>query len=279
MKKIAFQGEKGAYSDLACRSVYPDIETVPCVDFMSALQAVEKGHADLAMIPVDNSLAGRVAVIHQLLPQTQLNIIGEFFLPVHHCLLGVSGASIEDIKQVRSHTHALPQCHDIISRLKLEQYVSADTAAAAREVSQLQDKSVAAISSSLAAEIYDLEILKENIEDAAHNTTRFLVFAPSPQTPEVGSCDAITTLIFRVRNLPAALYKVMGGFATNGVNITKLESYMVDGQFEATQFYCDIEGHIDDPQVRLAFEELDFFAAEVRVLGCYPAHAYRRKEN
>lgn len=275
MKKIAFQGEKGAYSDLACRSVYPEMETVPCVDFLSALQAVEKGYADLAMIPVDNSLAGRVAVIHQLLPQTKLNIVGEFFLPVHHCLLGVKGASIDDIKQVRSHTHALPQCHNIIKDLKLEQYVSADTATAAREVAEMQDKEKAAISSSLAAEIYDLDILKENIEDAAHNTTRFLVFSPETFVPKVEEGKAITTFIFRVRNIPAALYKVMGGFATNGVNITKLESYMVDGHFEATQFYCDIEGHIDDVNVRQAFEELDFFAAEIRILGCYPAHAYR----
>ena len=275
MKKIAFQGEKGAYSDLSCRSVYPEMETVPCVDFLSALQAVEKGYADLAMIPVDNSLAGRVAVIHQLLPQTKLNIVGEFFLPVHHCLLGVKGASIDDIKQVRSHTHALPQCHNIIKDLKLEQYVSADTATAAREVAEMQDKEKAAISSSLAAEIYDLDILKENIEDAAHNTTRFLVFSPETFVPKVEEGKAITTFIFRVRNIPAALYKVMGGFATNGVNITKLESYMVDGHFEATQFYCDIEGHIDDVNVRQAFEELDFFAAEIRILGCYPAHAYR----
>ncbi len=275
MKKIAFQGEKGAYSDLACRSVYPEMETVPCVDFLAALQAVEKGRADLAMIPVDNSLAGRVAVIHQLLPQTKLNIVGEFFLPVHHCLLGVKGASIDDIKQVRSHTHALPQCHNIIKDLKLEQYVSADTATAAREVAEMQDKEKAAISSSLAAEIYDLDILKENIEDAAHNTTRFLVFSPETFVPEVEEGKAITTFIFRVRNIPAALYKVMGGFATNGVNITKLESYMVDGHFEATQFYCDIEGHIDDVNVRQAFEELDFFAAEIRILGCYPAHAFR----
>ena len=275
MKKIAFQGEKGAYSDLACRSVYPEMETVPCVDFLAALQAVEKGRADLAMIPVDNSLAGRVAVIHQLLPQTKLNIVGEFFLPVHHCLLGVKGASIDDIKQVRSHTHALPQCHNIIKDLKLEQYVSADTATAAREVAEMQDKEKAAISSSLAAEIYDLDILKENIEDAAHNTTRFLVFSPETFVPEVEEGKAIPTFIFRVRNIPAALYKVMGGFATNGVNITKLESYMVDGHFEATQFYCDIEGHIDDVNVRQAFEELDFFAAEIRILGCYPAHAFR----
>lgn len=276
MLKIAFQGEKGAYSDMACKDAYPEAETIPCVDFVQALKAVENGLSDLAMIPVDNSLAGRVAMIHQLLPKTRLNIIGEFFLPVRHCLLGVKGAVLQDIKQIRSHVHALPQCQDIIGRLGADQYVSPDTAAAAREVSELGDRSIAAISSTLAADIYDLEILQSNVQDADHNTTRFLVFSREKRVCDVG-VSSMTTVMFRVRNIPAALYKVMGGFATNGVNITKLESYMVDGDFEATQFYCDLEGHIESPAVKRAFEELNFFAAEVRVFGCYPAHNFRKK--
>ncbi len=276
MLKIAFQGEKGAYSDMACKEAYPEAETIPCVDFVQALKAVENGLSDLAMIPVDNSLAGRVAMIHQLLPKTRLNIIGEFFLPVRHCLLGVKGAVLQDIKQIRSHVHALPQCQDIIGRLGADQYVSPDTAAAAREVSELGDRSIAAISSTLAADIYDLEILQSNVQDADHNTTRFLVFSREEHICDVG-VSSMTTVMFRVRNIPAALYKVMGGFATNGVNITKLESYMVDGDFEATQFYCDLEGHIESPAVKRAFEELNFFAAEVRVFGCYPAHNFRQK--
>lgn len=270
--KIAFQGQKGAYSDLACREMYPEMESLPCVDFASALKAVEDGEADLGMIPVDNSLAGRVAAVHQLLPETSLHIVGEYFLPVHHCLLGVKGTKIEDIKQIRSHLHALPQCRNLIRSLNVREYISGDTALAAKEVAEMKDPTIAAIASSYAAEIYGLDVLKANIEDAKHNTTRFLVVSQRADVPERrDDTKTLTTLLFRVRNIPSALYKAMGGFATNNVNMTKLESYMVEGEFEATQFYCDIEGHIDDRNVQLAIEELEFFAREVRILGVYPA--------
>lgn len=267
--KIAFQGAPGAYSDLACRHVFPDLETLPCTSFAHAFEAVEKGAADLAMIPIDNLLAGRVAAVHQLLPESSLHVVGEYFLPIHHCLMGIQGSKLTDLLEVRSHVHALPQCQKVIKELGLKEVVSADTAKAAEEVSSLNDVSIGAIGSSLAAKIYDLCILKENVEDAAYNTTRFLVMAPVPDVPETDGTPIKTSLLFRVRNIPAALYKAMGGFATNGVNMTKLESYMVGDQFDATQFYCDIDGHIDDPNVKLAIEELEFFAKEVRILGVY----------
>lgn len=275
-KKISFQGDHGAYSDMACRSVFPDYETVPCVDFETAISAVHEGKADLAMLPIDNSIAGRVADIHRLLPESKLHIIGEFFQPIHHCLLGTKDSSIVDVQSVHSHIHALPQCRTIIRKLKLKPCTHSDTAGAARFISEMNDKAHAAIASKLAAEIYDLQILKENIEDMEHNTTRFLVMSPKPVIPPIGTKDLVTTFVFQVRNIPAALYKALGGFATNGVNITKLESYMVDGHFASTQFYCDIDGHPDDKNVKLALEELSFFVKNVHILGTYPMHEYRK---
>lgn len=270
-KIISFQGVHGAFSDMACRAVYPDYQTLPCADFEKAMRVVENGDADLAMIPVDNSLAGRVAAIHQLLPETKLHIVGEYFLPVSHNLVGLKGADIKDIKQIRSHVHALPQCRTLLKDLGVQGVVSGDTALAAKEVSQMADNSIAAISSALAAEIYGLEILKADVQDTKNNKTRFLVFAPQPDIPDYDSyAKVVTSLLFRVRNIPSALFKAMGGFATNGVNITKLESYMDGSDFGATQFYCDFEGHIDDKSVQLAIEELDFFAKEIRILGVYP---------
>ena len=273
-KKIVFQGEPGANSHLACREAYPDYEPVACPTFEDAFAAVSNGDAALGMIPVENSIAGRVADIHHLMPHSGLHIIAEWFLPVKHQLMAVKGASIGDIKSVESHVHALGQCRNIIRKLKIKATVAADTAGSAREVAERGDKSCAAIASRLAAEIYGLNILVEDVEDEAHNTTRFIVLAREAKWAGIGSGPVVTTFIFRVRNIPAALYKAMGGFATNGVNMTKLESYMIGGNFFATMFYSDIEGHPDDRPLALALEELAFFSAELRILGVYPAHPF-----
>ncbi len=276
-KIIAFQGFSGAYSDMACRAVFPDAQTLPCETFDRAFDAVMRCKADYAMIPVDNTLAGRVADVHRLLPQSNLQIIGEYFLPIRHALMGVSGANINDIKVVHSHIHALPQCRNIIKSLNLNEKVHADTAGAAQEISKLNDLSQAAIASTLAAEIYDLEILKNDVQDAEHNTTRFLILSRESYVPEYNDQDIfITSFIFEVRNIPAALYKALGGFATNGVNMTKLESY-VNENFEAAQFYADVIGHPENRALQLAMEELGFFAKEVYPLGTYKAHKFRTK--
>lgn len=276
-KKISFQGAPGAYSDLSCRTVYPNAQTLPCDSFEDAFNAVREGHADLAMIPIDNSLAGRVADVHHLMPEGDLFIIAEHFQPVDHNLLGVKGAKISDLKHVHSHIHAIPQCRKIIKELGLKSHVHADTAGAAAEIAHKNDKAHGALASSLAAEIYNLEVLKTSVQDAGHNTTRFIILSPEPEIPDFDkNNNVITTLIFGVRNIPAALYKCMGGFATNGFNLSKLESY-VDQNFQAARFYCDIEGHPDDPLFKLALEELGFYAVDVRFLGCYPMHPRRRE--
>ena len=282
-KRIAFQGEWGANSHIACKEAFPDHEPLACRVFEDAFAAVAQGQARLAMIPIDNSVAGRVADIHHLMPHSKLYIVAEHFLRVHHQLLGLKGSKISDVKTVRSHIHALGQCRDIIRKLDLQSIVSADTAGAAREVAALNDPSAAAIATSLAGEIYGLETLKPNVEDDEHNTTRFIVLSAEPDDAEPEDTPVITSFIFRVRNVPAALYKALGGFATNGINMTKLESYMVGGQFTATQFYADVEAHPDERPLKLALEELAFFSTEVRVLGVYPAHpsriAARQQEN
>lgn len=274
-KKIAFQGEPGAYSHLACREFRPDFEAVPCATFEDAFQALEDGVVSLAMIPIENSIAGRVADIHHLLPHANVYIVGEHFLRIRHQLLARKGVKLGDIQKVMSHTHALGQCRAFIRTHKIKAEVVADTAGAARLVGELSDTHVAAIASSLAAEINGLAILQPDIEDAAHNTTRFVVLANEPDDAEPEDGPIITSFVFRVRNVPAALYKAMGGFATNGVNMTKLESYQLEGTFKATMFYADIEGHPDDPAVQRALEELNFFTNELRVLGAYKADAYR----
>lgn len=271
---VAFQGEPGAYSDLACRTVFPAMTTLPCRDFAETFAAVQEDRARLAMIPVENSVAGRVADIYHLLPESRLHIIAEHFQRVEHHLLAVPGATLKDIKTVTSHVHALGQCRELIRELGVKAVVAADTAGSAAEVARRGDKSVAAIASSLAGELYGLQSLRANIEDAEHNTTRFLIMTKEPINPDP-STPVVTTFVFRVRNVPAALYKAMGGFATNGVNMTKLESYMVDGQFSATMFYADVEGHPDDPALRRALDELAFFSKEMKILGVYPAHAFR----
>ena len=276
--RIAFQGLAGAYSHLACTEAYPHLEPQPCVSFEATFEAVTNGEADLAMIPIENTAAGRVADIHHLLPDSDLHIIAEHFQRVTHHLLVVKGATVDGLKTVHSHIHALPQCRKLIQELGLKALVHADTAGAAAELAASGDRSAAVIASSLAAETYGLEILRSGVEDADNNTTRFVVMAKEPADPEPGEGPVMTTFVFRVRNVPAALYKALGGFATNGVNMVKLESYMTDGAFTATQFYADIEGHPSDTPVRLALEELGFFTRTVKVLGVYPANPFRFKD-
>ncbi|MGB9154225.1 MAG: prephenate dehydratase [Alphaproteobacteria bacterium] len=274
MIKISFQGAFGANSDMACRAVFPDCETVPCFGFEDAFTAVREHRADLAMIPVENSVAGRVADVHHLLPQGELHIIGEHYQPIEHHLLAIKGAKLEDIKRVESHVQALAQCRKWLRSRNMQPIIHADTAGAAEDVSKRGDKTVAAIASHLAGKIYGLESLATNIADGPKNTTRFLILSrEAKEAPPESAC--ITTLVFRVRSVPAALYKALGGFATNGINITKLESYLVDGSFTAAQFYVDVEGHPQTTQFRLALEELAFFAHEVKILGTYPAHPFR----
>jgi prephenate dehydratase len=237
---------------------------------------VRRGRARYGMLPIENSVAGRVADIHHLMPESGLHIIGEHFQRVNHHLLAPKGATLKGLKVVRSHVHALSQCRKLIRELGIKAVVAADTAGAAAEVAERGDPSEAAIASALAGKIYGLVSLKANIEDAEHNTTRFLVMSRTPKLAKPGSGLIVTTFVFRVRNVPAALYKALGGFATNGVNMTKLESYMLGGRFTATQFYADVEAHPEDRPLKLALEELRFFSREVRILGVYPGHPFRR---
>jgi prephenate dehydratase len=276
-QKIAFQGEPGANSHIACVEAYPGYEPLPCPTFEDTFAAVRTGRAALAMIPIDNSVAGRVADIHHLMPQSGLNIVAEWFLAVQHQLLAPSGASLKTMRTVESHVHALGQCRNIIRELGVKAIVAADTAGAAREVAEAGDISRAALATALAAEIYGLKILKKDVADAKHNTTRFVVLARKPKWAKRGKKPVVTTFLFEVRNIPAALYKALGGFASNGINMTKLESYMVNGSFAATQFYADVEGHPDDRPLALAFEELEFFSQpkSMKILGVYPAHPFR----
>jgi len=276
-KTIAFQGEPGAYSDLACRTSRPEMTTLPCRSFEDAFAAVRDGKAALGMIPIENSIAGRVADIHHLLPNSGLHIIGEHFQRVEHHLLALKGTKISDITHVHSHIHALNQCRNIIAELALIPVVRRDTAGAAKRIAAQGDKTQAVIASELAGEIYGLDTLKGSVEDAAHNTTRFLIMSSDAVVPHPKAGPTITSFVFRVRNIPAALYKALGGFATNGVNMLKLESYMLDGSFASTQFYADIDGHPSAEPVRLALEELGFFSRSVNILGVYPAHPFRRE--
>ncbi len=274
---IAFQGVLGAYSHLACVARFPKMTPLPCAQFEDAFSAVRNGWAKFAMIPVDNSVAGRVADIHHILPHSGLHIIGEHFERVNHHLLAVPGASMKTLTRVESHVHALGQCRKFIRKHKLNAVVAADTAGSAMDVAARGDKTVGAIASKLAAEIYGLKSLASNIEDADHNTTRFLIMSRQPAHTNRKKGPFVTSFVFRVRSVPAALYKALGGFATNGVNMTKLESYMIGGHFAAAQFYADVDGHPDDPSLKLAFEDLRFYSKEVAVLGTYPAHPFRRK--
>ena len=275
--RISYQGEPGANSHIACDTAFPGCEPVACPTFEEALSAVVSGDVTYAMIPIENSVAGRVADIHHLLPRTDVYIIGEHFERVRHQLLVLPGTKAEELSSVHSHTMALGQCRSVIHEMGLRAIPEADTAGAARLVAERKDKSQAAIATSLAAEVYGLEILKGDIEDEQHNTTRFVILAKDPDdAPMEEGEHFITTFIFRVRNVPAALYKALGGFATNGVNMTKLESYQLEGTFNATMFFSDIDGHPDERNVRLALEELSFFSNEVRVLGTYKASPLRK---
>ena len=280
MNKIAFQGELGANSHIACREVHPDFEPLPCPTFEDVFQAAATGEAKLAMIPVENSIAGRVADIHHLLPTSPLQIIAEHFMPIRFQLMGLPGAKLTDIKVAHSHIMGLGQCRNFLRTRGIVAKTSSDTAGAAREVRDLGDPTQAAIAPRLAAEVYGLDILAENIEDAAHNTTRFVIMSLDASVPDKSEgANWVTAFVFRVRNVPSALYKAMGGFATNGVNMTKLESYQIGGSFSATQFYAEIEGHPDDAPVQRALEELGFFSTQVRHLGVFSAHAYRGRSS
>jgi len=277
-KCIAFQGLQGAYSDLACRAVDPTCETVSCSAFEDVIEAVHEGRADLAMLPVENSVAGRVADVHTLLPESNLTIIGEHYQPIIHHLLALPNTKLDDIKSAHSHVMALMQCRRWLRGHNIKPVVGLDTASAAAEMKELNDPSICAVASELAGKLYGLESLAMDIADQKNNTTRFLILARKDSCPALGTGPYMTSLIFRVRSVPAALYKALGGFATNSVNITKLESYLVDGHFTAAQFYIDVEGHPDETPMRLALEELAFFAHEVTILGTYPAHAFRKTQ-
>ena len=277
-KKIAFQGEPGANSDLACRKAYRDYEPLPCPTFEDVFAVLRSGKADLAMIPIDNSLAGRVADIHHLMPESGLHIVAEYFLPLQHQLMALKGASLKTIKTVESHVHALGQCRKIIRKLGLKAVVAADTAGSARQISESDDITRAALAPTLASKMYGLKILQKDVADAEHNTTRFIVLSRKAKWAKRTDKRVITTFVFQVRNIPAALYKALGGFATNGVNMTKLESYMIEGSFAATQFYADVDGHPTERALELALEELEFVSQPktLKILGVYPAHGYRK---
>jgi len=274
-RRIAYQGEPGSNSHMVCQEHYPEAETLPCASFEDVFAAVEGGDADLAVLPIDNTLAGRVADIHHFLPTSSLHIVGEHFLRIRFHLMAIPGTSLEELRTVHSHVHALGQCRQVIRRHGLTPIVSGDTAGAAREVAEAGDRSQAAISPPMAAGIYGLEVLAEDVEDEDHNTTRFVVLSPDFVQAPPGRGPVVTSFIFNVRNIPAALYKALGGFATNGVNMTKLESYMVGGDFVATQFLCEVDGHPDEPALKRALEELRFFTTDVKVLGVYPADPHR----
>ena len=276
---MAFQGEPGANSHIAIREAYPDYEPLPCRTFEDALNAVAAGDAELGMIPIENSLAGRVADIHHLMPTAGLHIVGEWFLPIRNQLMAPRGATLAGLQFVESHVMALGQCRNFLRKLGVKTMVAADTAGAAREVAERGDKARAAIASTLAAEIYGLDILAPDIEDESHSTTRFLVLSRERRWAPRGQGLVITTFVFQVRNIPAALYKALGCFATNAVNMTKLESYMIEGNFFATQFYADVEGHPDDRGLKLALDELNFFSEKISILGVYPAHRFRATAN
>ena len=274
-KRIAFQGEPGAYSHQACRDTYPEMESRSCRTFEDAIEAVRSGQAELAMLPVENSTFGRVADIHHLLPESELYIIGEAFVRVHINLLALPGVSLSDVDRAMSHTMLLGQCREFLGAHGIHRITGADTAGSARHVAEAGDPSMAALASELAGEIYGLDVLAREIEDQGNNSTRFLVMSREPDWTRRGDDGMMTSFVFQVRNIPAALYKAMGGFATNGVNMTKLESYMVGGSFTATQFYADIEGHPEDPAVKRALDELDYFTSEITMLGVYPADPRR----
>ena len=273
--QIAFQGALGAYSDEACRSARPNMDPLPCQNFEEMIEAVREGQADLAMVPVENSTYGRVADIHRLLPESGLHIVDEVFTRVRISLMANPGTALENVKTVRAHLVLLPQARNFLNQNGIEPISAADSAGAAKELAKKPNAHSGVLASAIAAEIYGLKILAQNIEDHGHNTTRFLIMSREPNFARRGDGKMITTIVFQVRNIPAALYKAMGGFATNGVNMLKLESYMLNGSFTATQFYSDIEGHPEDPHVKRAFDELKYFSNSLKIVGVYPTDPYR----
>ena len=274
---FAFQGVNGAYSEQAGKNVFPNASSVPCATFEEMFACVRDGKADIALVPIENSQAGRVADTQRLIPDSDLNIIGEYFLEVRHNLLVIPGAKINDVKRIHSHEQGIAQCRNKIIKLNKEMVIAADTAGSAKKISELNKKEDAAIASALAAEIYNLEILEENFQDAQYNVTRFLIMSKHKSSIESNESDLLTTLVFVVRSIPASLYKCLGGFASNGINITKLESYIHPQGFDVAQFYIDFEGHPDDKSVKLAFEEMKFFCKEIKVLGVYKKSEFRKK--
>jgi prephenate dehydratase len=275
-RKVVFQGEPGSYSHLAAREALPHCEAIAAPTFEDAFTALREGSVDLGLIPIENSLHGRIADIHYLLPDAPLYILAEHFLRVRHQLMAIPGATLSSITTVVSQEPALGQCRNIVRDLGLKRQLWADTAGAARHVAEVKDRTLAAVASRLAAEIHGLNILRSDVEDATHNVTRFLVMSREPEYAPASGGPVVTTMIFRVRNVPAALYKALGGFATNGVNLTKLESYQLEGSFNATQFFADIEGHPDERNMKLALEELEFFTSSLKILGAYGAHPFRQ---
>tara|TARA_B100000686_G_scaffold352558_1_gene454950 strand:- start:61 stop:906 length:846 start_codon:yes stop_codon:yes gene_type:complete len=276
--KVAFQGEKGAYSHLACNEIFPNVDAEACATFEEAFQLAKENSEYKIVIPIENSLAGRVADIHYLIPKYKLQIHAEHFQKVKHNLLGVKGSKIKDIRTVRSHSQAIGQCSKIILSNKLKAIISADTAGSAKFIAEKKDKSESAIASDLAAKIYNLEILKSNVEDESGNVTRFFIMGKDSKHPELENKKYITSCIFKLKSIPAALYKALGGFATNGVNLCKLESFSVKNTFDQVNFYIDIEGHIEDPSLQKALEELGFHTQKLDVLGVYEAHNFRIKK-
>ncbi len=277
IKSFSFQGVNGAYSELAGKNIYPEAESFPCATFEEMFEKVRAEEVEAAMVPIENSLAGRVADTQRLIPESNLKITSEYFLEVNHNLLGIKGTKISDIKKIHSHAQGIAQCRNKIIKLKKEMIVEADTAGSAKMISELNNKENAAIASELAAKIYNLEILETNFQDLSNNVTRFLVMQKKLTDIDSSSDKLLTTLVFNVRSIPAALYKCLGGFASNGVNITKLESYVHHQGFDVAQFYIDFEGHPEDPSVKLALEEMKFFCKHLKILGVYEKSSFRKK--
>ena len=277
IKSFSFQGLKGAYSELAGKKLYPEAISLPCSTFEEMFEQVRNNRVDAAMVPIENSLAGRVADTQRLIPESNLKITSEYFLEINHNLMGIKGADISDIKRIHSHEQGIAQCRNKILNLNKEMIVAADTAGSAKKISKLQSKEDAAIASELAAEIYNLEILEKNFQDSQNNVTRFLIMSKQKNEIKSDENDLLTTLVFVVRSIPASLYKCLGGFASNGVNITKLESYIHPQGFDVAQFYIDFEGHPDNHSVKLALEEMKFFCKEIKVLGVYKKSDFRKK--
>ena len=277
IKSFSFQGVNGAFSELAGKKIYISANSIPCKTFEEMFESVRKGEAERAIVPIENSKAGRIADTQRLIPNSQLKIIGEYFLEIKHCLMGIQGATLETIKRVYSHEQAIAQCRNNIIKLDKEMKVAADTAGAAKLIAQWNNKEDAAIASELAAKIYNLNIIDPNFQDTTYNVTRFLVMSKEMANFEKNTSDIITTLIFKVRSIPAALYKSLGGFASNGVNLTKLESYVHPQGFNVAQFYIDFEGHPESASVKLALEEMKFFCEEINILGVYKASNFRKK--